>query len=59
MYPENLSGPNQATEPNYFSCILALGDLKLRSCKKSVDVPIDYSKNVEIGQHILPSAWDS
>ena len=23
-----------------------------------VDVPIDYSKNVEIGQQILPSAWD-
>jgi acetolactate synthase I/II/III large subunit len=24
-----------------------------------VDVPIDHSKNVEIGQHILSSAWDS
>jgi acetolactate synthase I/II/III large subunit len=23
-----------------------------------VDVPTDYSKNVEIGQHVIPEAWD-
>ena len=23
-----------------------------------VDVPVDYSRNVEIGQHVLPNAWD-
>jgi acetolactate synthase-1/2/3 large subunit len=23
-----------------------------------VDVPVDYSRNVEIGEHVLPSAWD-
>jgi acetolactate synthase I/II/III large subunit len=23
-----------------------------------VDIPVDYSKNVEIGEHILPDAWD-
>jgi acetolactate synthase-1/2/3 large subunit len=23
-----------------------------------VDVPVDYSRNVELGQHILPDAWD-
>jgi acetolactate synthase I/II/III large subunit len=23
-----------------------------------VDVPIDYSKNVELGKHVLPNAWD-
>lgn len=23
-----------------------------------VDVPIDYSQNVEIGQHVIPEAWD-
>ena len=23
-----------------------------------VDVPVDYSMNVEIGQHVLPNAWD-
>jgi acetolactate synthase I/II/III large subunit len=23
-----------------------------------VDVPVDYSKNVEIGEHVLPNAWD-
>jgi acetolactate synthase-1/2/3 large subunit len=23
-----------------------------------VDIPTDYSKNVEIGQHVIPEAWD-
>ena len=23
-----------------------------------VEVPMDYSRNTEIGQHVLPSAWD-
>ena len=23
-----------------------------------VDIPVDYSKNVEIGEHVLPDAWD-
>jgi acetolactate synthase I/II/III large subunit len=23
-----------------------------------VDIPVDYSKNVEIGQHVLPNAWN-
>jgi acetolactate synthase I/II/III large subunit len=23
-----------------------------------VDIPVDYSKNVEIGQHVIPEAWD-
>jgi len=23
-----------------------------------VDMPVDYSHNIEIGQHVLPSAWD-
>jgi acetolactate synthase-1/2/3 large subunit len=23
-----------------------------------VDVPVDYSRNVEIGQHVVPNAWD-
>ena len=23
-----------------------------------VDVPVDYSMNVELGKHILPNAWD-
>ena len=23
-----------------------------------VDVPVDYSKNVELGEHVLPNAWD-
>lgn len=23
-----------------------------------VDIPVDYSKNLEIGQHLIPEAWD-
>jgi acetolactate synthase-1/2/3 large subunit len=23
-----------------------------------VDIPTDYSKNVEIGEHLIPEAWD-
>jgi len=23
-----------------------------------VDIPVDYTKNMEIGQHVLPEAWD-
>ena len=23
-----------------------------------VDMPVDYSHNIEIGQHVLPNAWD-
>jgi acetolactate synthase-1/2/3 large subunit len=23
-----------------------------------VDIPTDYSNNVEIGQHVIPAAWD-
>jgi acetolactate synthase-1/2/3 large subunit len=23
-----------------------------------VDIPTDYSKNVEIGRHVIPEAWD-
>jgi acetolactate synthase-1/2/3 large subunit len=23
-----------------------------------VDIPTDYSKNVEIGEHVIPEAWD-
>ena len=23
-----------------------------------VDIPADYSKNVEIGEHVIPEAWD-
>jgi hypothetical protein len=23
-----------------------------------VDVPVDYGRNIEIGQHMLPNAWD-
>jgi acetolactate synthase I/II/III large subunit len=23
-----------------------------------VDIPVDYSKNVEIGEHVIPEAWD-
>jgi acetolactate synthase I/II/III large subunit len=23
-----------------------------------VDIPVDYSKNAEIGQHVIPEAWD-
>jgi thiamine pyrophosphate-dependent acetolactate synthase large subunit-like protein len=23
-----------------------------------VDIPTDYSKNAEIGQHVIPEAWD-
>ncbi|MGA8906681.1 MAG: thiamine pyrophosphate-dependent enzyme, partial [Acidobacteriaceae bacterium] len=23
-----------------------------------VDVPVDYSRNVELGRHVLPNSWD-
>lgn len=23
-----------------------------------VDVPVDYSRNVELGEHVLPNAWN-
>ena len=23
-----------------------------------VDIPTDYSKNAEVGQHLIPEAWD-